>query len=297
MSKLSFITSLLKNRLDRFYILAFAPLLLIQYFGYVTRGDLFSSLIPLFGFLLLLIKKDKLSAFTEADRVYQLMGLTLMLASFFVYYAVVFSFPTTQFYGVANYIIYIIGLFLFFFQVSALKESLTALFLIVATVSCPYIGEWMKIYLEPSVPYFVQIMGFILWILGIPATIANPRTFSLQMPDGKIMHLGVEAGCIGIDSFLIFVIIIVVTMMEDPSSRRTKLLWSVAGIIGTFFVNIVRVSLIYVVIYYFGYKDWGEFHAKIGYVLFIAWIALFFLIFSKRQAILGKLQTFWRRLR
>jgi len=96
---------------------------------------------------------------------------------------------------------------------------------------------------------------------------------------------------------LTFAVIIAVVMMEDPSNLRTKLLWSVAGIIGTFIVNIIRVSLIFAVIYYFGYKNWGILHSRIGYVLFIIWLAFFFLIFSKRQAILGKLQTFWRRLR
>jgi len=289
--------SLLKNRLDLFYILAFAPLLLIQYFGYIARGDFFAVLIPLYGFLILLIKKDRLSVFSEPDRMYRLIGLIFVLASFFVYYAVALLYPSAQFYGVANYTVYVVGLFLFFFQPYALKESFTTLFLIVAAVASHFVGQWMKSYLEPAVPYFVQIMGFILWILGIPATIANPHTFSLQMPDGEIMHLGVEAGCIGIDSFLIFVIIIVVIIIEDPSRMRTKLLWSVGGVIGTFCVNIVRVSLIFVVIFYFGYKGWGEIHNRIGYVLLIAWLAFFLLIFSKRQTILNKLQRFWQRLR
>lgn len=297
MSKLSLTTSLLKNRLNLFYILAFAPLLLIQYFGYIARRDFFATVIPLFGFLLLLIKKDQLSTFAEPGRVHRLLGLTLMLASFFVYYAVVLFFPSSQFYGVANYTVYVVGLFLFFFQVSALKESFTTLFLIVAAVSSPYAGKWMEVYLEPWVPYFVQIMGFILWILGIPAKIVNPRLFRLQMPDGDVLFLGIEAGCMGIYSFLIFATIIVVTMAENPSSLRTKLLWSVAGVIGTFFINIVRVSLIFVVIYYFGYKDWGKIHTNIGYILFITWLAFFFLIFSKRQAILSKLQTLLRKLR
>jgi len=297
MSKLSLPTTLLKNRLDLFYFLALAPLLLIQYFGYIARQDFFAALIPLYGFLILLIKRDKLSVFTEVDRAYQLMGLTLMIASFFVYYAVAFFYPQAQFYGVANYTVYVVGLFILFFQVSALKESFTTLFLIVATTASGFVGKWMEFYLEPSVPYFVQIMRFILWILGIPATISNPRTFSLRMPDGDVLHLGIEAGCIGIYSFLTFAIVIVVVMMEDPSNLRTKLLWSVAGIIGTFLVNIFRVSLIFVVIYYFGYKDWGKIHTNIGYILFIAWLGFFFLIFSKRQAILSKLQTLWRKLR
>lgn len=297
MSKLSLTTSLLKNRLNLFYILAFAPLILIQILGYVSRQNFFAAVFPLCGFLLLLIKKDKLSAFAEANRLSKIMGLILMSASFFVYYAVAFFYPLAQFYGGTNYTVYVIGLFLLFFQISALKESFTTLFLIVGASGSGFVGKRMEFLLEPWVPYFVQIMGVILWLLGIPAKIVNPRAFRLQMPDGNVLHLGVAAGCMGIYSFLAFTVIIVVTMMEVSSSLRTKLLWSVAGIIGTFFINIVRVSLIFVVIYYLGYKDWGRIHTPIGYVLFIAWIAFFFLIFSKRQYILSKLQTLLRKLR
>jgi exosortase/archaeosortase family protein len=297
MPKWSLLTPLLKNRLNLFYVLAFAPILLIQYFGYVARHDFFAALIPFYGFLLLLIKKDKLSVFSESGRLYRFMGLSLMLASLFIYYAVAVFFPQAQFYGVANYSVYLVGLFLAFFQVSALKQLFATLFLIVAVISADYVGAWMKFYLEPLVPYFVQIMAFILMVLGIPAKLANPTTFILRTQGGQILPLGVEAGCIGIYSFLTFAIIIVVTMMEDSSSLRTKVLWSVAGIIGTFFVNLVRVSLIFVVIYYFGYLGWGKIHTPIGYVLFFVWLAFFFLIFWKRQAIQGKFQTFWRKLR
>lgn len=288
---------LLKNKLNLFYLLAFAPLLLIQYFGYVARRDFFAALIPLYGFLLLLFKQDKLSAFAEPNRVQRLLGLTLMLASFAVYYAVAIFYPAAQFFGVANYTTFILGLFLFFFEVSALKESFTTLFLIAAAIASPLAGKWIKPHLEPVVPFFVQAMGCTLTILGFPIEIATSNALRLQMPGGSALVLGIEAGCIGIDSFLTFAVIIVVIMMEDPSSLRTKLLWSVAGTIGTFIVNILRVSLIFVVIYYFGFENWGVIHSRIGYVLFIAWLALFFLILSKRQTILSKFQQFWRRVR
>ena len=296
-SKLSLTTSLLKNKLNLFYILTFAPLLLVQYFGYVARRDFFAALIPLYGFLILLIKKEKLSVFAEPSKLQKLAGLILMIASFFVYYAVALFHPQAQFYGVANYTVYIVGLFLLFFQVSALKESFTTLFLIVAVIASGFGEEWIEFYMEPLVPIFVQIMGFVLIVLGIPVKIANPNTFIIEMTGGKPMYLGVAAGCIGIQSFLTFAIVIIVTMMEDPSSTRTKLLWSIAGIIGTFFVNLIRVSLIFFVVYYFGYEDWGKIHTPIGYILFIAWLAFFFLMFSMRQTIVRKLQTFWRRLR
>ena len=294
---MSFITSLLKNRLNLFYILAFVPMLPIQYFGYIARGSLFAALIPFYGFLLLLIKKEKLSVFSESSRVCRFLGLILVLASFFIYYAVAVFYPQAQLYGVANYTAYLVGLFLAFFQVSALKQAFTTLFLIVAATNSGLVGKWMEFYMEPWVPYFVQIMAFILRVLGTPAKLVNPTTFILQTRGGQALPIGVEAGCMGIYSFLTFAIIIVVTMIEDPCSLRTKVLWSVAGIIGTFFVNIVRVSLIFVVIHYFGYEGWSKIHTPIGYVLFLLWLAFFFLIFSKRQAIFSKFQMLWRKLR
>jgi len=189
------------------------------------------------------------------------------------------------------------GLFLAFFEVSALKESFTTLFLIVAATASGTVGKWMEALLYPFIPYFVQIMAFVLNILRIPAELFGRTTFILHTQGGHTEYLGVAPGCIGIYSFLTFAVIIVATMMEDPSSLRTKLSWSIAGIIGTFLVNIIRVSLIFVVIYYFGYEDWGEIHTPIGYVLFIVWLVIFFSVFSMRQAILQKLQAFWRKLR
>lgn len=289
--------SLLKNRLTLFYVLAFMPLILIQYFGYVARRDLFAVTIALYGFLLLLIKKDKISVFSKSGRLCRFLGLILMFASLFVYYGVALFYPQAQFYGATNYTVYLVGLFLAFFQVSALKQTFPTLFLIVAVNLSGFVGEWMEFYLESLVPFFVQIMAFVLMVLGIPAKPVDPTTFVIYTRGGRILLLGVEAGCIGIWSFLTFAIIIVVTMMVDPSSLRTKVLWSTAGIIGTFFVNIIRVSLILAVIYYFGYENWGKIHTPIGYVLFIAWLAIFFIIFSQRQAILSKVQTFWRRIR
>lgn len=294
---MSLTISLLKNRLNTFYILAFAPLLLIQYFGYIARSDLFAGLVPLYGFLLLLLKKDKMSAFSDSGRVFRFMGLMLMLASFFVYYVVALFYPQAQFYGVPNYIVYLVGLFLAFFQISALRESFTTVFLVVAAVSTSYIGEWIELYMDPFIPYFVQIIAFILRTLGIPARLVTQDTFVLQTLTGRIQYLYVVPKCIGIYSFLTFAIIIVVTMIEDTSSLRTRLVWSVAGIVGAFIVNIIRVSLIFGGIYYFGFEIWSVTHSTVGYALFILWLTVFFLIFSMRRAILSKLQTFWRKLR
>jgi exosortase/archaeosortase family protein len=280
--------SALRGRINFFYVLAFAPLLLIGYYKYASGASILGVLIPFYGFLLLFFKKDKLSMFPHAEEVQRFLGLAAMLVSFFIYY-VVLRFCSPVFYGAGAgfYAVYIVGLFLVFFSFPALKESFSAEFLVVAGASSFYVGEWLNYFMEPVVPFFVRIMVFVLMLLGIPATVSNPYTIMLNTSGGPVPVL-FEAGCIGIQSFLVFSVIIVVTMIEESATMRTKLLWSFGGVVGTFVVNIIRVSLIAAVIYYFGYENWGEIHAWIGYALFLLWLAFFFIVFSKREIIRQK---------
>ncbi len=213
MLKRSSVTSLLKNSLDLFYILAFIPIFPIGYFGYVARRDLFAALIPLYGFLILLIKKDKISGFSNSDKIIQFVGLILVLASLFLYYPIALFYPQAQFYGVTNYTVYLVGLFLAFFEVSALKQSFTTLFLIVAATASFTVGKWMEFLLYPFIPYFVQIMAFVLMVLRIPADLVSPTAFVLHTQSGRTLYLNVAPGCIGIYSFLTFAVIIVATMI------------------------------------------------------------------------------------
>lgn len=291
MHKISLSASALKSKINFFYVLAFLPLVLIGYHKYVSEYSILGVLIPFYGFLLLFFKKDRLSLFPDAGKVQRFVGVVAMLASFLLYF-VITRFYSSAFYGAgaAFYAIYILGLFLVFFAVPALKESISVFFLVIAGGSSFYAGEWLEYYMEPLVPYFVQMMTVVLVLLGIPATVQNPTVIVLNTSKGSVNVL-FEAGCIGIHSFLIFSVIIVVTMMEELASVRTKLFWSVTGAVCTFFVNIVRVSLIAVVIY-FGYERWGEIHSLIGYALLLLWLAFFFIAFSKRKVIRNRIRAF-----
>ncbi len=78
-------------------------------------------------------------------------------------------------------------------------------------------------------------------------------------------------------------------LLESVSSARTKLLWSIVGVVGTIIVNVIRVALIVVAIYLYGIEIGGLVHSVIGYILFFAWLGLFFYLFSKREAIATRL--------
>lgn len=286
----------LRDKSNIFYILAFLPVLLIGYYRYAFFDNPQGTLIPLYGFLLLLIKKDKLSGYAVETNVFQrFFGVFIVLGSFFLYYLIVPFIPSVGFYGVANYVVYLFGLFFIFFKISALKQAFTAFFLIVASALAGLSFRWIELQMSPTVPYYVYFFSSVLGLFGVKNTVPNSTTILLYTPRGVLPVL-FEAGCIGVYSLVIFSIIIVVTMLETSVDRRTKLLWSVIGLIGVFVLNVIRLLIVVVSMYFYGWDFGQSVHQVIGYVLFLSWIAIFLLLFTKRQTILGKIQLVRRKV-
>ena len=279
----------LKKRINLFYVLSFVPLILIAY------CEVFGVVIAMYGFILLLIKKRNLSHRHEAGKTQKVLGLTVILGSFFVYYALVPFFQYVAFYGRANYAAYILGLFLIFFDISALREAFTPLFLIVAATSSSFISRWLEPHLTPYIPHFTSLIVAILKALGLRVTTDDPNIIVLHTLKGPLLTEFVW-GCVGVSSTLIFSIILIIVLFEEPTRLKTKILWSVIGILGTLFVNVIRVTTIFLADYFYGSEVGGKVHYIIGYVLFITWLAIFFYTFSKRRVILGKIQSVKQKL-
>lgn len=283
----------MENRLNVFYILAFVPLLLIAYYDIRYLSPL------MFGFLLLLLKKHKLSACREAVHAQRALGITLILVSFIVYYALIYLFSFISFYeGAANYIMYIFGLFLTFFDLSALKQAFTPMFIVVAATSFSFISEWLELSLSPYViPRFVSLTVTILNALGVNATTQYPNIITLHTLRGPIPLLIIWA-CIGVYGTLLFSIIMIIVFSEEPVSLKTKTLGVVVGVIGVLVLNVIRVVIVLVLAYYYTI-ELAEYliHPYLGYALFFTWLAFFLYMFSKRQAILKKTRLMWHKLR
>ena len=280
--------ALLINKVDLFYILAFMPLVLVSYF------NVFGAIIPMFGFLLLFLKKDDLPFHLRTNLIERALGFFVIFISFFLYYMLVpFIFPSLTFYGAPNYIAYIVGLCLAFFGFSSFRKVFTPLFLMVAASSNRFVSEWLGYYLSPYVvPSFTGLIAGILQMLGIGVATPSPAVIILQTMNGPL-PIRIVWSCVGVDSVLIFSIILVTLLFENGSNAKTKLLWSVIGIIGTVIVNIIRVALIFLTDYFYGSEAGGRFHYTAGYILFFAWLAFFFFLFSKRQAIRKWIQQIW----
>jgi len=282
--------SILQVKINRFYILAFAPLLPLLLYRYTAFSDPVGVLVPFYGFLLLLIKKDKLSEYTTGlSRLQEILGLTAVILSFFAYYIIAPFVPMVGIYGIVNYTIYLFGLVLLFFKPVAFKQTFTAFFLIVAAGIIGLSYRWIEHQITPTVPYYVSIFSFVLNLVGMKHTRPYPDTLYLSTSRGTL-PVWFEGGCIGVYSAILFSILIVVTMIETSAPKRTKLLWAIIGLIGIFVLNIIRLLIVVAAMYNYGWDFGQQVHQVAGYILFLSWIAVFLLVFSQRQAITNRLR-------
>lgn len=271
-----------KNRPRIFYTAALAPLALIVY---SYRAWPFDIAIPFYSFILLLLKKPKLFSQKEANGSQMLFGLLMIFVSFFLYFAFVPIFPDAALYGVGNYAVYILGLFLAFFNIRALREAFTPLLLIVATTSTSIVSGLVEPFLTPYIPNMASLVVAIVRSLGVRADLTFWRypIITMYTPKGP-MAVSFIWGCVGFTSVMLFSIILVIVLFEESCSLRTKVLWSIAGLVGVFFLNIVRVVMILLADYFYGYDLGAHVHYFVGYVIFITWISVFFFAFFTKQA-------------
>ena len=288
--------SLLQDKLNRFYILAFAPLLPLFVYRYVAFNDPLGVLVPFYGFLILLMKKAKLTKYTsETNTLQKAPGILSIAASFLAYYAITPFIPGVGFYGIVNYTIYLFGIVLIFFKLSAFKETFTTFFLIIATGLTGLSYQWIEHQITPTVPYYVSVFSLVLNLFGISHTRPNPYTLFLNTPRG-LLPVWFEGGCIGIYSVILFSILIVVTMVETSAPNRTKLAWMVLGLIGVFVLNIISLLIVIASMYAYGWDFGQQVHQVIGYVLFLSWLTIFLFLFSQRQTIAQKLHIIPKQL-
>jgi exosortase/archaeosortase family protein len=285
MQKLHMVLSTLKERINTFYLLAFIPLLLLTYYHIPWP---FAMIIPIYGFILLLIKKQDLLPYPPAKPVQKASGILIIITSFFVYYALVPFFPPVSFYTAANYAIYLLGLSLTLFDATALKETFSSIFLIVAATSSSFISEWLEPHLSPYITLqFARLMQVILNAFGLTATVRSLNhlpIISFPTIHGQTITAVFNWNCVGVSSVLIFSIILVILLTEEPGSLKSKITWSLVGVSGVLILNVLRVLIIFITDYFYGAEVGGKIHYVIGYTVFITWLITFLYLYSKKTS-------------
>jgi thaumarchaeosortase len=81
----------------------------------------------------------------------------------------------------------------------------------------------------------------------------------------------------GVVSMIVYSLVIVVLMVKLDASRKRKLIYAIFGAAGTYFVNVIRITLIVLYVTYVSLNV-ETFHQSIGEILFIIWIFIYLLV-------------------
>ena len=95
---------------------------------------------------------------------------------------------------------------------------------------------------------------------------------------GKTASVSIAWACAGVQSLLLYVLIILVFFKKADISPFRKLAYFVIGLFGTFFVNVLRIFSIVLIMLNSGNDAGMVFHNTYGEIYSVVWIFLFILL-------------------
>jgi thaumarchaeosortase len=151
---------------------------------------------------------------------------------------------------------------------------------------------------------FLQIWVYVIWnvvvsllgLLGFHTNI-NPYTSPTIIPalllQGNRLYLWGKVGFMeleifwpssGVVSMIVYSLVLIVLLVKLDAPRKRKALYAIIGAAGTYFVNVIRITLIVLYVAYVS-LDVEAFHQSIGEVLFILWIFIYLLVVIRMENI------------
>jgi len=181
--------------------------------------------------------------------------------------------------------------------VSGAKKTFSNLFfiLIIALMVLPFVttfNEFLTRIVEDTslykliqgfiVPYEVTQVKTILSLVGID-TLPGAVSF---VKNGDIQKVNITWNCIGWQSFVILLISLK-SGFSDKFGALNKIEILLIGVLGTFLMNLVRISLVIIVLYFFGefpaiiFHDYGSIIMTIGWLFFFWWFVYSYVLEEK----------------
>jgi thaumarchaeosortase len=169
--------------------------------------------------------------------------------------------------------------------------------------------DLMDAYFPEDSLAFLQVWVYVIWnvvifLLGILGFNTQPNPFSAVTPpsvllQGNRLYLWGWKGFMtfviywpssGVVSMIVYSLVIIVLMVKLEATRRRKGVYALIGAVGTYLVNVIRITLIVLYVTYIS-LDVEAFHQSIGEVLFITWIFIYLLFVIHRENVIYRRQT------
>ena len=119
------------------------------------------------------------------------------------------------------------------------------------------------------VPAEARMMAVLLGFIGIPAQV-SPTSVYLDK-GGFFLPVYINWNCVGWQSFILFAVTLA-TGIQGPFSRASKVEAIVLGFLGTFLINLLRITSVAVVAYHFGQIPALIYHDYGGTIIILIWL-------------------------
>ncbi len=131
-----------------------------------------------------------------------------------------------------------------------------------------------SIFTDWVVPTEVRFIALILQPFGITTEVTDVALYLYQPGASFPRPVYISWNCVGWQSFILFGITLV-TGLQGPFSRRRKLQLIALGLLGTFWMNLLRMSSVALVAYFFGRLPALVFHDYGGTFMILVWLVFF----------------------
>jgi len=126
------------------------------------------------------------------------------------------------------------------------------------------------------VPPFTRVVGGVLrYVCHIPTAVSEDSLYLLR--DGMPIEVYISWNCVGWQSLILFAVTLL-TGLQGPYTTWSKVKCVAVGLEGTLLLNVFRVALTCVLLYYVGYLPALIFHDYLGTVLTVVWLAVFWYV-------------------
>jgi len=285
-----------ENRLKLFY----ASLLLSSFLSlYSTQGFFNLFFYALLAMVIVRMDEEKYDSLHLPRTEEIIVGLLVCASSF------IFDFATRGIfgggYGQTDYTILVIGIILLFFGYRNIKKIYLPILLVGGlSFSLKALQLVYDNHFEAVAEWFVAAITGIAGPggLGYPVyggaiatgttlapgsiTTANlaidPGTFTV-FGVNEVASLHVAWGCTGLRSLVMFSFILVALIYPLNTTPRKKMLGIAIGILGAFIINILRMVMLAMIMYYKDLKTTLDVHLHLGDFLFIVWMAAYWWLF------------------
>ena len=146
--------------------------------------------------------------------------------------------------------------------------------------------------LQYVVPYLVQANVWLIGVFDLGIATARDNIMFLKGDYGS-MVLQVFWPSAGVHSVIIYSLVMGAFLLKMNIPRKRKSIYFIIGIIGTIFVNMIRIFSLswYALKVTTNAEQWEEFHSVAGEIMFLPWLFVFLLIVILIESRRLKLQS------